>query len=161
MHLLAVSWYNTISTSSISSRSFACKDAKKEEAKRTGVLVQKVVQQDGLLRSIATDCDCYLYAFQFGQRHAAQIARTIVRRATVVAGHLHLLQLFGERLHVRQRFIALLFGNGRLKKEGRGGGRMKKGYINSAAKCHEPHEIFTNENKEHIRGSLLLIANSQ
>ena len=27
----------------------------------------------------------------------------------------------------------------------------------SAAKCHEYHEIFTNENNEHIRGSLMLV----
>ena len=31
----------------------------------------------------------------------------------------------------------------------------------SAAKCHECHGIFTNENNEHIRGSLMLIADSQ
>ena len=28
--------------------------------------------------------------------------------------------------------------------------------ILSAAKCHERHEIFTNENNEHIRASLML-----
>ena len=33
--------------------------------------------------------------------------------------------------------------------------------VGSAAKCHEYHEIFTNENNEHIRGSLMLIADSQ
>ena len=31
----------------------------------------------------------------------------------------------------------------------------------SAAKCHEYLEIFTNANNEHIRGSLMLIADSQ
>ena len=31
----------------------------------------------------------------------------------------------------------------------------------SAAKCREHHEIFTNEYNEHIRGSLMLIDDSQ
>ena len=31
----------------------------------------------------------------------------------------------------------------------------------SAAKCHDHDEIFTNENSEHIRGSLVLIADTQ
>ena len=33
-------------------------------------------------------------------------------------------------------------------------------YVCSAAKCHEHHEIFTNENNAHIRGSLMLIADT-
>ena len=32
--------------------------------------------------------------------------------------------------------------------------------IPSAAKCHEYHEILTNKNNEHIRGSLMLIADT-
>ena len=38
---------------------------------------------------------------------------------------------------------------------------FEKFSIYSAAKCHEYHEIFTNENNEHIRGSLMLIADTQ
>ena len=37
----------------------------------------------------------------------------------------------------------------------------QKGVWFSAAKCHEYHEIFTNENNEHIRGSLMFIADTQ
>ena len=33
--------------------------------------------------------------------------------------------------------------------------------MTSAAKCHEHHEIFTNENNEHLRGSLMIIADTQ
>ena len=33
--------------------------------------------------------------------------------------------------------------------------------IASVAKCHNHHEMFTNENNEHIRGSLMLIADTQ
>ena len=31
----------------------------------------------------------------------------------------------------------------------------------SAAKCHEHHKIFTNENNKHIRGGLMLIGDTQ
>ena len=31
----------------------------------------------------------------------------------------------------------------------------------SAAKCHEHHEIFTKENNEHMRGSLMIMADTQ
>ena len=34
-------------------------------------------------------------------------------------------------------------------------------FVCSAAICHEHHEIFTNEDDKHIRGGLILIADTQ